>query len=1253
MTATDGGSAIYLSGSANVTVRNCEFTNCYTSGNTGGGAIYASSTNSTLIVESSLFVGNKSTKCDGGAICTKAKSGSSISNCTFTGNYAYEDGGAVSIWGGRTEIINCTFYGNTACEHGGAIADVNGTTSVIKNTIAIGNSIESAYQYTVDVYSPYTAQGSVSTLDGGYNLFGKIGKASVDLPVAGTSKKNVTVSSPSGWFSITLSDNGGPTRTFALNDVSGSPAIDKISSGAPTYDQRGFARAGAGTAADIGAFEYGAVVSVSSVTLNKNSLTLIAGNSEQLTAAILPELAANKTVSWQSSDTGIATVDEFGNVCGVNPGTAVITVTTADGALTDTCNVTVTPAPATVSAVEVSPNTATVVKGESYDFTAVVTGQNNPSQDVVWTVSGQSGGSTSIADGKLTIGTAETAASLTVTATSTADDSKSGTAVVTVTSEFYVSTGEEFNHAMESALNPLIIHIDADLDGVNANPIAAAKTVIIHGGEHTVTQADGGAAAHMDASTGNRIEIYDLTIIGGEARTNKNGGGAIYLAGGDVYLENVIIKDCSVEYVADVNNGLRFGGGAVSVALADTPTSIASNGSITALNCAFIGNAAGHTYDNFGGGALCADKVYLTNCTFWGNSAADSPGGAVYTRIGGSMTNCTVVNNTALTGGGVTSRTNEVDGDNSRIHLLNSIVVGNHTKVDAVTGATGSLGGNSGVNVDQSYDQGGNIFGYVHTIIDSDYRDIIYSANGIRKPATTSIWNVTIENLKTWLDYGEPTEATGYTIPLLDVPNNPAINKGVMTGTVDSSPPALTAPTEDQRGETRDAIPDIGSYEFTYALTPAVLSVTVSPESASVQKGSTQQFAAIVEVWAGAAQTIQWSVSGAESSDTSISEGGLLTVGEDESAEILTITATSTEDANVCDSAAVTVTEIPPPPSYGVALSVPAHTFPAAKEGYEQPDALSVTVTNTGNQATGDLAIEIDDENANAFELSDIYIEDIATENNAVFTIVPVAGLSEGVYEATVTVSGDNDISAVITVSFTVSRLYTGGSSGSSNDSYRPSAPVLPVTSADPASPDASSGAADTANTKALDDNPFTDIAPENLFYSDVLSLYKRGLINGSTADTFSPQTSATRGMTATILGRLAKVNADEYAIGSFDDVAERKYYAGYVEWAKETGIVKGITDRLFMPDKAVTRQDLAVLIVRYAEYFGIELPIIREYSGFEDSADISDYAREAIAACFKAGIINGDSGNRFNPKSNVTRAEFAAMLNRFVDTTE
>ncbi|MDR1440203.1 MAG: S-layer homology domain-containing protein [Clostridiales bacterium] len=118
-----------------------------------------------------------------------------------------------------------------------------------------------------------------------------------------------------------------------------------------------------------------------------------------------------------------------------------------------------------------------------------------------------------------------------------------------------------------------------------------------------------------------------------------------------------------------------------------------------------------------------------------------------------------------------------------------------------------------------------------------------------------------------------------------------------------------------------------------------------------------------------------------------------------------------------------------------------------------------------------------------------------------------------------------------------------------------------------------------------------------------------------------------------------------------FSDVAEGAYYAGAARWAAANGIGSGAGGGLFEPDAAITRQDLAALLSRYADHAGIALPASRPPAEFADGAGIADYAKEAVGRLYGAGVINGKPGGLFDPVAGATRAEAAAMLHRFLES--
>ena len=178
--------------------------------------------------------------------------------------------------------------------------------------------------------------------------------------------------------------------------------------------------------------------------------------------------------------------------------------------------------------------------------------------------------------------------------------------------------------------------------------------------------------------------------------------------------------------------------------------------------------------------------------------------------------------------------------------------------------------------------------------------------------------------------------------------------------------------------------------------------------------------------------------------------------------------------------------------------------------------------------------------------------------------------------------------------------------------------------------------------------NPFTDVRKSDWFFDDVMYVFTHGLTNGTTANTFSPQTSLTRAMLVTILYRNSGEPSVSGLTNPFSDVGDA-YYTNPIIWAAANEIVFGYGNGKFGPGDNITRQDLAVILVRYAGHMGYELPELRGYENFNDEANISDYAIAAVRALYGAEVINGKDGNIFDPRGNATRAEIAAMLHRFL----
>lgn len=182
--------------------------------------------------------------------------------------------------------------------------------------------------------------------------------------------------------------------------------------------------------------------------------------------------------------------------------------------------------------------------------------------------------------------------------------------------------------------------------------------------------------------------------------------------------------------------------------------------------------------------------------------------------------------------------------------------------------------------------------------------------------------------------------------------------------------------------------------------------------------------------------------------------------------------------------------------------------------------------------------------------------------------------------------------------------------------------------------------------------NPFADVNAGDWFYRDVLFSYEKGLMSGMDAAAFAPYANTTRAQIAVIFYRMEGSPAVE-GENSFTDVVRGSGTAWFydaVTWAQQNGIMGGYDNSSFAPNDPITREQLAAIFYRYAQYKGYDTTqggmAIREFGDYES---ISDYAMSAMAWAVNTGLVKGDS-NLLYPKGTATRAEIAAMLHRFVE---
>ena len=178
-------------------------------------------------------------------------------------------------------------------------------------------------------------------------------------------------------------------------------------------------------------------------------------------------------------------------------------------------------------------------------------------------------------------------------------------------------------------------------------------------------------------------------------------------------------------------------------------------------------------------------------------------------------------------------------------------------------------------------------------------------------------------------------------------------------------------------------------------------------------------------------------------------------------------------------------------------------------------------------------------------------------------------------------------------------------------------------------------------------DMPFIDVNPNSWYYSAIEFVYNKGIMNGVTASTFNPDGTITRGMIVTMLWRMA--GEPSAVAAGFADVAADSYYAKAIAWAAKNGIIEGYSASTFGPNDAITREQLATVLYRYAKYLGYTTTG-SSLSGYYDASRVSSWAKDAMGWAVKNGVVTGLSSTRLNPTGTASRAEAAQMFMNFYD---
>lgn len=180
--------------------------------------------------------------------------------------------------------------------------------------------------------------------------------------------------------------------------------------------------------------------------------------------------------------------------------------------------------------------------------------------------------------------------------------------------------------------------------------------------------------------------------------------------------------------------------------------------------------------------------------------------------------------------------------------------------------------------------------------------------------------------------------------------------------------------------------------------------------------------------------------------------------------------------------------------------------------------------------------------------------------------------------------------------------------------------------------------------------NPFVDVAEDAWYYDAVRYVNENGLMAGTSANTFAPDLTTTRGMIVTILYRLeGSPNIEDEIWGyPFQDVDADAYYATAVYWARMSGIVAGYSDEVFGPNDIITREQMATILYRYAQYKGYDTTAKADLNKYTDAVQVGSYAADAIRWANAEGLVNGTSATTLTPKGSATRAQVAVILTRF-----
>ncbi len=494
-----------------------------------------------------------------------------------------------------------------------------------------------------------------------------------------------------------------------------------------------------------------------------------------------------------------------------------------------------------------------------------------------------------------------------------------------------------------------------------------------------------------------------------------------------------------------------------------------------------------------------------------------------------------------------------------------------------------------------------------------------------------------------------------------------------------------------------------GDYKTDYASAFATIDLTVDTTAPTLSAGSAtrdSETAATVKFTSDEAGSYYYAVveSGATPPTFTTAETGTSCVRGENPISLTSLSDAGAKDIYiVAKDAAENVSqplkiEIPAyiAPVYDISADTQSLDFGTVTEGYEAPAEQTVTITNAGNQPQ----TLTQPASTSSFEVGTLSKAELPVGGTVTFTVRPKAGLPVGSYSEKIVVSGLGNTTVSVTANFTVKQFSSGGATttypvqveensqnGGVQVSPKNAVPGTLVTVTPQPAPGyelATLSVLDQYGNE-VDVNPLgngnysfkmprSGVKVEATFYctgselcpthhlSDVLVkawyhdavdyVVEHGIMTGTSATTFEPNTTLSRAMVAQILYNL-EGQPTVTGESTFTDVSGH-WAIDAITWAQKTGVVTGYENNTFRPNQAVTREELAQVLYNYAQYKKITLPALGDLSKFPDGDKVSPWARTAMKWATGLGVINGYEDSTLEPGGDSTRAQAASILMNF-----